>query len=53
VFKVNPEGSVETKRKYFSEKHNIIGKKLTVEFYERTAFGLPFHAVGIAVRDYE
>jgi hypothetical protein len=52
-FKVNPEGSHEIKEKYFKDRHSLIGKLLTVEFYERTTNDLPFHTVGIAVRDYE
>jgi len=43
----------ETRKKYLDDKVDLIGKPLTVEFYERTKDDLPFHAVGIAVRDYE
>lgn len=54
TFKVNPEGTHDTKRKYFADKAKLIGKELTVEFYERTTDKqIPFHAVGIAVRNYE
>lgn len=55
TFKVNPEGSVETKKKYYNDRNKLLGKKLTVEFYERTdePKSVPFHAVGITVRDYE
>ena len=54
-FTVVPEGSHELKAKYLDEKHHYIGKQLTVEFYERTDYPkrLPFHCVGIGVRDYE
>lgn len=55
TFKVVPEGSHEIKTKYLKDKHELIGKELTVEFYERTKAPkeVPFHAVGITVRDYE
>lgn len=53
TFKVTPEGSHEIKKEYLSNKTNYIGKMLTVKFYERTKDDLPFHAVGVTVRDYE
>lgn len=53
TFKVNPEGSHEVRREYLTNKDNYISKRLTVRFFERTKDGLPFHAVGVAVRDYE
>lgn len=52
-FKVNPEGSHEIKKNYLINKKQLIGKRLTVRFFERTKDDLPFHAVGVAVRDYE
>ena len=52
-FKVNPEGTIEKKKEYYSNKNECIGKMLTVEFYERTKRDIPFHAVGITIRDYE
>jgi len=53
TFEVVPQGTHETRKKYLDDKVDLIGKPLTVEFYERTKDDLPFHAVGIAVRDYE
>ena len=53
TFKVNPEGSVAQKKQYYKDRLLLIGKWLTVEFYERTNTDLPFHAVATAVRDYE
>jgi DNA ligase-1 len=53
TFKVNPEGSVAQKKQYYKDRLLLIGKWLTVEFYERTNTDLPFHAVGITIRDYE
>jgi predicted peroxiredoxin len=53
TFKVNPEATVEQKREYFKNSDKYIGKLLTVRFFERTVNKKPFHAKGIAVRDYE
>lgn len=52
-FKCTPEGLHEIKKEYLTNKENYIGKMLTVRFFERTKDGLPFHAIGVAVRDYE
>lgn len=53
TFKATPEGSHEVKKEYLLNKSKYIGKPLTVRFFERTEDGKPFHAVGVAVRDYE
>jgi len=53
TFKVVPEGTHAVKAEYLKNKQNYIGKPFTVEFYERTVNGIPFHTVGIAIRDYE
>ncbi len=52
-FKVVPEGSKELKRQYLIDANKLIGQQLTVEFYERTKDDVPFHAIGITIRDYE
>jgi DNA ligase-1 len=53
-FKVNPEGTHEQKAAYLENKEEHIGKYLTVEYRERTGKKqIPFHAVGITIRDYE
>lgn len=54
-FSVVPQGTHDQRRQYLNDRDELIGKKLTVEFYERTPqpYELPFHAVGIVVRDYE
>lgn len=52
-FCVTPEGSIEKKREYLTNKTDCIGKMLTVRFFERTKDNKPNHAVGIAIRDYE
>lgn len=55
TFNVNPEGTDEIKREYFTNRENYIGKLGTVEYRERTAppREVPFHAVFKTVRDYE
>lgn len=53
TFTVVPEGTIEKRKEYLSNKFNCIGKMLTVEYYERTEKGIPFHATGIVIRDYE
>jgi hypothetical protein len=53
TFKCTPEGTQEQKREYLSNKSKYIGKNLIVKFFERTKDDLPFHAIGITIRDYE
>ena len=45
--------TAQDKQNLVDNKENIIGKKATVKFYERTINGLPFHHNAIAIRDYE
>jgi DNA ligase-1 len=52
-FEVVIEGTLDERRQYFTNKEQHIGKYITVEYYERTKKGVPFHAIGVAVRDYE
>ncbi len=53
TFKVVPQGNRALKAEYLTNSDKYIGKDLTVEFYERTKDEVPFHAVGITIRDYE
>lgn len=53
TFTVVPEGTKTTKTEYLINKNNYIGKLLTCQFYEWTVNNVPFHAKGIAIRDYE
>jgi len=50
---VKPEGTLETRRKYFENKNNFLGKLLTVKFQNLTNLGIPRFPVGIVIRDYE
>ena len=52
-FNVNPEGTMEIKQEYLTNKENYIGKLLTVKFQEKSKDGIPRFPVGLSVRDYE
>ena len=52
-FDVRPKGTVDQRREMFVYKHEYIGKDLTVRYANLTPDGIPFHPVGLAVRDYE
>ena len=52
-FSVKPEGTLEKRREYLTEKEKYIGKQLTVRFQNLTAIGVPRFPVGVVVRDYE
>jgi len=52
-FSVKPEGTLEKRREYLSEKEKYIGKQLTVRFQNLTAIGVPRFPVGVVIRDYE
>ncbi len=50
---VNPEGSMEHKRKYWEMRDKLIGKKLTVRFQSYTDGGSLLFPVGVIVRGHE
>ena len=52
-FGVRPRGSREKRQRWFKNLDNIIGKKLTVRYQERSDDNIPIFPVGIAIRDYE
>jgi ATP-dependent DNA ligase len=52
-FRVRPQGTREERGKWWDTWKTFIGKKLTVRFVEYTEYGIPFHPVGLCVRDYE
>jgi DNA ligase-1 len=52
-FDVRPMGTLEQRKEYWQNLKSLIGKKLTCKFQEWTADGKPFHARGVAIRDYE
>ena len=52
-FKVTPKGTEAFKREVLDSRSSIIGKNLTVDFYEWTRDNLPFHVLNNTIRDYE
>jgi len=52
-FKARPKGDRETRRIWFQNINDIIGKPLTVRFKDRSDDNIPLTPVGIAIRDYE
>lgn len=53
IFKAVPKWKKAVRALTEAEASTLIGKKLTVEYRGLTKYGVPFHPVGIAVRDYE
>lgn len=53
TFDVRPTGTLEERKKMFEDGKNLVGKKLTVKYFELTDEGIPRFPVGIAIRDYE
>jgi len=53
TFKVRPKGSRDIRREWFTNINNIIGKRLTVRFQEKSEDDIPIFGVGIEIRDYE
>lgn len=45
VFRVSAPGTIDNKRHILYNKQNYIGKYITVEFFEWTNDGIPFHPV--------
>jgi ATP-dependent DNA ligase len=52
-FSAKPMGTREVKYQYIKDIENIIGKKLTVKFFNYTPDGVPFLPIGKVIRDYE
>lgn len=53
TFNVRPKGTVERRSYWYQNKNQIIGKDLTVRFFEYSKDMIPQQPVGIVVRDYE
>lgn len=52
-FEVNPKGDDDFKRFILENKNDIIGKNLTIDFYEYTKDNKPFHILNNLIRNYE
>jgi ATP-dependent DNA ligase len=53
VFKVRPRGTIGSRREYFENGNDYLGKMLTVQYQNLTDNGIPRFPVGLAIRDYE
>lgn len=54
-FNVRPKGGRDIRKQWLLDKANIIGKYLTVKYFDYTPgeASVPFHPVGESIRDYE
>jgi hypothetical protein len=53
TFGVVPEGTYDRKRQMWADRDKLIGKKLTVRYWDKYASGVPQFPIGVCVRDYE
>lgn len=53
TFKARPTGTREQRTTWFENADKIVGKNLTVRYFELTNDGIPRFPVGVAIRDYE
>ena len=55
TFNVKPEGTREQKYEYIKNMDSLIGKLLTVRYFEMSGAGtdIPQQPIGICIRDYE
>lgn len=53
TFKARPTGTREQRTTWFENADEIVGKDLTVRYFELTNDGIPRFPVGVAIRDYE
>lgn len=53
-FKSRPAGSFKTRQRWFRDRGNLVGKMLTVRYFELSDDNIPTgNNVGIVIRDYE
>ncbi len=52
-FTVRPTGTMEERKKLYSEFNNYIGKRYTIKFQGISKYGVPRFPVGVDFRDYE
>lgn len=50
-FGVRPAATFEERAEWFKHPDQVIGRVYTFKFIERTMYGIPFHATGVAFRD--
>mgnify|MGYP003335312217 FL=1 len=51
IFNCRPEGSQENRADLFENRKKLIGKYLTVRFFELSKDGVPIFPVGVGIRD--
>ena len=52
-FNVVPKGTYAQRKQILIDIDSLIGKQLTVQFFEKSLAGIPRFPVGICIRDYE
>jgi len=52
-FRARPMGTLEERRELWANRDAMIGRPLTVRFFEYTDDGVPRFPVGVTIRDYE
>ena len=50
-FNVVPEGSMEHKQSLWKKRNTLLGKWLTVRYFEKSKDGIPIFPVGVDIRD--
>ncbi len=53
VFGCRPMGNFNQRKLWLEQKENIIGKKYTYRYFEKSEIGIPRFPTGICFRDYE
>lgn len=53
LFRARPMGTLAERRELWANRDNLVGRPLTVRFFEYTDDGVPRFPVGVAIRDYE
>jgi DNA ligase 1 len=51
IFNCRPEGSQENRRALYNERHTLIGKYMTVRYFELSKDLIPIFPVGVGIRD--
>lgn len=52
-FNCRPEGSQDNRKRLYDERESLVGKYLTVRYFELSNDGIPLFPVGVSVRDWE
>ena len=51
TFDVRPKGTAAERRLIYKKQKAYIGRELTVRFQKLTVYGIPFHPVGLGLRE--